>query len=78
MAKEDDKDWSELDSPDTNIPWFITIPFWIILIILLVIASFLADIRSYLRDIYSDTHYTSAAVDHLENIENILEDIKNK
>lgn len=74
----DDEDWSEVDTHDNGIPWIITVPFGIILILLIVIASFLADIRSYLRDIYSDTHYTSASVDHLENIENILEDIRNK
>lgn len=51
---------------------------WFIVGILFVIIYLLFDLKGVLKEIYSDTHYTSASVDHLENIENILEDIKRK
>lgn len=50
----------------------------IIIVLLGAIVFLLADIAGTLDDIYSDTHYTSASADYLKNIENILEDIRNK
>ncbi|OGG03389.1 hypothetical protein A2W14_07470 [Candidatus Gottesmanbacteria bacterium RBG_16_37_8] len=53
--------------------------FWgIILMVLVVIWFTLVEIKGVLKEIYSDTHYTSASTDYLKNIENILEDIRNK
>ena len=73
----EDEDWSEVDAPETKIPWFIIYPFWVLVGSIIVCISLLVQIRNNLRDINDATHYTSASVDKLENIENILEDIKN-
>ncbi len=74
----EDEDWSKVDERETRIPWFITVPFWILIGILIFIASVLTQIRNNLRDINGSTQYTSASADYLKNIESILEEIRDK
>jgi hypothetical protein len=50
----------------------------VIIALLVAILFVLFDIRGTLKEIYSDTHYTSASADYLENIQNILTDIRNQ
>jgi len=73
----EDEDWSEVDAPETKIPWFIIYPFWVLVGSIIVCISLLVQIRNNLRDINDATHYASASVDKLDNSESILEDIKN-
>ena len=42
-----------------------------IISLLFAIIFILNEIRGTLKEIYSDTHYTSASADYLENIQNI-------
>ncbi|MBI3282828.1 hypothetical protein HYZ70_02020 [Candidatus Curtissbacteria bacterium] len=75
---EEDEDWSDVDVPETKIPWFITVPFWILIGVLVFIASVLTQIRNNLRDINDATHYTSASADYLKDIQGIIEEIRDK